>query len=315
VADRQAAAVALGPQPSEAGGPPRLRGLRPSRQSRPARSGWRLFFLPLAVFLLVVFVAAQLYFYRLGFAKFLAPGLMDTSVTTLDNFQRIFTDSFYLTVIARTLLFAALVLLTCLVLGFPLAYVISRSSRFRSPLMSAVIITSFTSVIIKVLGWRVLLGDTGPVNTVLQALHVVNHPIRLVNNLTGAVIGTSQAVLPFMVLLLVPVIDQVPRQLEDAAAGLGAPRWRIVLGIILPSCRVGVVGGALVTFAYAMGSFTTPALLGGQGALILPLAIREQFTSNANYAFAAALALVLMVLAFLLTVAAMGFTRSERSSL
>jgi putative spermidine/putrescine transport system permease protein len=275
---------------------------------------WRLFFLPLAVFLLAVFVSAQVYFYRLGFAEFVAPGLIDTSVATLDNFRRIFTDSFWLAVIVRTLLFAALVLLTCVMLGFPLAYVISRSTRFRGLLMSLVIITSFTGVIVKVLGWRVLLGDTGPVNTVLQALNLTDEPIRLVNNLTGAVIGTSQAVLPFMVLLLVPVIDQVPRQLEDAAAGLGASRARTILGIVLPGCRIGVVGGALVTFAYAMGSFTTPSLLGGQGALILPLAIREQFTSNANYAFAAALALVLMVMAFLLTVAAQGFSREKRSS-
>jgi putative spermidine/putrescine transport system permease protein len=276
----------------------RHEGRAPSRARRLLT--WRTWYLPLALFLAVAFVVPQLYFYRLAFAEPLGPGLVDTDVFTWDNLTRILGDSFWIEVIVRTLVFSALVTAVCLLLGFPLAYVISRS-RFRSPLTSLVIITSFTGVIIKILGWRVLLGDNGPVNRVLTSLHIVDEPVRLVNNLTGAVIGTAHAVLPFMVLLLIPVLDQVPRQLEDAAAGLGSSRTKVYLQVVLPSCRAGLIGGALVTFAYSMGSFTTPALLGGREALILPLAIREQFSTTANYAFAAALALILMVIVLVIS--------------
>lgn len=281
---------------------------RSARVSRDGRSS-RALLLPLAVFLTLLFVVPQAYFYRLGFAVNSGPGLLDTSAWTLDNVRTIIEDSFWRSVILRTLEFGALVTAVTIVLGFPLAYVISRSRRLRSPLLSLVIITSFTSVIVKVLGWRVLLGDNGPINDLLQALHLVGEPVRLVNNMTGAVIGTAHAILPFVVLLLVPVIDHIPRQLEDAAAGLGASRARAVVHVVVPEARVGLFGAGLVTFAYAMGSFTTPSLLGGRGTLIMPIAIREQVTTSVNYAFAGALALVLMVIVLVIVSVASRWAR------
>jgi putative spermidine/putrescine transport system permease protein len=284
----------------------------PSRASRwRPRGSWTTFYLPLAIFLTLVFVAPQIYFYRLAFAETIAPGLVDAGKFSLDNLVAIVGDSFWLGVIGRTLAFAAMVVTICLVLGFPLAYSISRSTKYRSTLLSLVIITSFTGVIVKVLGWRVLLGDNGPINNLLLVLHLTDEPIRMVNNLTGAVIGTSHAVLPFMILLLVPVIDQVPQQLEDAAAGLGSSRGQCIWQVVVPSCRQGLLGGALVSFAYAMGSFTTPALLGGRQALILPLAIREQFSISADYAFAAALALVLMAIVLVLSFVSLSASRDK----
>jgi putative spermidine/putrescine transport system permease protein len=277
------------------------------REGRPRSS--RALLLPLALFLLVLFVVPQAYFYRLGFAQNDGPGLLDTSVWQLDNLRDILGDSFWIAVILRTLKFGALVTVVAMALGFPLAYLIARSRRLRSPLLAVVIITSFTSVIVKVLGWRVLLGDTGPVNDVLVALHITGEPIRLVNNMTGAVIGTAHAVMPFVVLLLIPIIDQVPRQLEDAAAGLGASRLRTLTHVVVPECRAGLLGGALITFAYAMGSFTTPSLLGGRGTLIMPIAIREQVTTSVNYAFAGALALVLMVIVVVIVTIASRWAR------
>jgi putative spermidine/putrescine transport system permease protein len=288
--------------PVDAAAPPRAGGEGRTRSSR-------TLLLPLALFLLALFVLPQGYFYRLGFARNDGPGLLDTSVFQLDNLREILGDSFWIGVIGRTLEFGALVTVVAMVLGFPLAYLIARSRRLRGPLLALVIVTSFTSVIVKVLGWRVLLGDTGPVNDVLQLLHLTGEPIRLVNNMTGAVIGTAHAVMPFVVLLLIPIIDQVPRQLEDAAAGLGASRLRTLVSVVIPECRTGLLGGALITFAYAMGSFTTPSLLGGRGALIMPIAIREQVTTSVNYAFAGALALVLMVIVLVVVTIASRWAR------
>jgi putative spermidine/putrescine transport system permease protein len=278
------------------------------------RLTWRSLVIPLVAFQFLLCFAPQLYFYRLGLAENVSPGVVDTSVLTFENFREIFSDPFYRSVILKTLQFGAMMVVVCGVLGFPLAYVISRSDRLRAPLLLIVLVTSFMSVIVKVLGWRILLGDSGPINDVLRFLHLTDDPLRLVNSMTGAVIGTAHAVLPFVVLLLVPVIDQVPRQLEHAAAGLGASRARALVNVVVPECRAGLIGGALITFAYAMGSFTTPSLLGGKSTLILPILIRQQVTTTVDYALAAALSLTLMVIVLIVTIIALRLTRTTRVS-
>ena len=277
-----------------------------------SRLGWRSLAIPLVVFQLLLCFAPQLYFYRLGVADNLGPGLFDTSVFTLKNFETIFGDAFYRSVIVKTLQFGAATVVVCGLIGFPLAYVISRSDRWRAPLLLIVLTTSFMSVIVKVLGWRILLGDSGPVNDVIRFVGLSDEPVRLVNNMIGAVIGTAHAILPFVVLLLVPVIDNVPRQLEHAAAGLGASRLRTIWSVVIPECRAGLIGGALVSFAFAMGSFTTPSLLGGKSTLILPVLIRQQVTTTVDYTLAAALSITLMAIVLSVTVLALRWTRPKQ---
>jgi putative spermidine/putrescine transport system permease protein len=269
--------------------------------------------LPLLVFQILAFALPQLNFYRFAFGSSDFPGDINMSNPSLENLTSVVTDAHHRELILRTLEFGALVVLVCLVLGFPLAYVIARSRFWRTPLLAIVIVTSFTSVIVRVLGWRVILGDQGPVNDLLTLLPFVEERLRLVNNMTGMVIGTANAVMPFMVLLLIPVIDQVKPDLERAAAGLGASRGKVVRKVLLPGCRPGLIGGGLLTFAYAMGSFTTPSLLGSTGSQVLSVAIREQVNTTVDYPFAAALAITLMILVLVVAgVASILLSRTHR---
>jgi putative spermidine/putrescine transport system permease protein len=275
-----------------------------------ARFGWLSF--PLIAFLAVFFLGSQAIFLRQAFYRNAGLARVDYGQPTADNLLTVFTDEFHRAVVLDTLLFAALVVAACLLLGYPLSYAIARSGRIGAALLVIVVASSFSGTVTRILGWQVILGDTGPVNWLLVSVGLTSGPIRLVNNMTGAIIGTAQVMLPFMVLTLVPVIEQIHPSLEEAAAGLGASRWRTWWSVTLPLSLGGGVGGSLLVFAVTAGSFTTPALLGGGKTHVLPVVINDQMRVALNYPRAAAMSLVLLFI--VLTVAYLTdlLTRSRR---
>ena len=252
--------------------------------------------LPLLVFYAASFVASQIVFLRLSLYQSAGRAAVDTRRMTVENFATVFTDAYYQAVILQTLYFGLAVAGVCLGLGYPLSYVIARSRRVGTVLLLIVVVSSFTGVVVRALGWRILLGDMGPVNWALVSLGLTSEPIRLVNNMTGAIIGTAHASLPYMVLLLVPVLEGINPQLEEAAAGLGSSWWGAFRAVVVPLSLPGVVGGCLLVFATTVGSFTTPALLGGPRVPILPIAVRQQITTTLNYPLGAVLAVILVIL-------------------
>lgn len=280
----------------------------PAERTDAARAGgtrrWAgagLLSLPLLIVYAVFFLGSQVVFLRQGFFTNTGYGLIDYGAPTLDNLTGVFTDSFLRDVVLRTLYFAAIVVAGCVVLGAPLSYVIARTGRTGAVLLVIVVASSFSGTVTRVLGWEVILGDNGPVNDILVELGLVSHPIRLVNNLTGAIIGTIQVMLPFMVLILVPAIQSIPLNVEHAAIGMGASRWRLWRSILWPLSAPGVAAGSLLVFATTAGTFTTPALLGGGRTQILPVVINTEVSVTLNYARAAAMSLVLLVLVLAIT--------------
>jgi putative spermidine/putrescine transport system permease protein len=268
-------------------------------EGRSARVG--LLALPLLVVYVAFFLGSQIVFLRQGFFTSIGFGQIDYGQATLHNLTSVFTDSFNRAVVMRTLYFSAIVVAGCLLLGYPLAYVIARSGRIGGILLVIVVASSFSGTVARILGWEVILGDTGPVNSLLVDLGILSHPTRLVNNLTGAIIGTVQVMLPFMVLILVPSIQAIDVDVENAAIGMGASRWRIWRTILWPLSIPGVAAGSLLVFATTAGTFTTPALLGGGKTQILPIVINSQVGVTLNYPQAAAMALVLLALVLVIT--------------
>jgi putative spermidine/putrescine transport system permease protein len=270
-----------------------------------------LLVLPLVVVLAVFFLGSQVAFLREAFYQSSGFGQVDYSHATLSNVLAVFTDSFNRAVLLRTLWFSAVVVASCLLLGYPLAYVIARSRRAGAVLIVIVIASSFSGSVTLVLGWEVILGDTGPLNTVLQSLGLIHQPLKLINNMTGSIIGTVQIMLPFMVLTLSPAIQDIDVNLEHAAAGLGASSWRIWRTITLPLSARGAGAGSLLVFATTAGTFTTPALLGGGTTQLLPIVINQQIGVTLNYPVAAALALVLVIVVLSITYGTDTLTRRK----
>ncbi len=203
----------------------------------------------------------------------------------------------FVTVVGRTFWTSAAVTCLCVVLGYPLAYTLSRlPARLSHPLLLVVTVPFFTSVLIRSYAWVAILGNNGLVNRLLLLAGIVDEPLRLVHNSVGALIGMTQVQLPLMVLPLYSVMRMIDRSLVLAAQSLGAPPARAFWHVFVPLARPGLVAGASLVFVTSLGFFVTPALLGGPGEYMIAQAIEVRVTTLADFGGATAQASVLLMI-------------------
>ena len=231
----------------------------------------------------------------------------------LSNYIKIFTDSFYLGVLWVTVKVSLLAALSTLILGYPLAYVISRMrSQWAMILLAGVVVTTFITIVIKVFGIIILFSGDGLVNQVLMGLGLVDLPYTIMGTQTGVVIGLMHFTLGFGVLLLYSVIQTIPRSLEHAAQIHGANRARVFWRVVLPLSLPGVTVGALMIFNMSMGAFTSAALLGAGKVFTLPVLIQRTVMMEIRYSLAAALAAVLLISVLLINLLSLYLLRRFR---
>lgn len=249
--------------------------------------------IPLLVLLLAFFVLPfGVMLYQSFFLSLLqAPA---GSPPTLANYAKVFGDFFYLRVLLQTLALGVVVTGLTLVIGYPVAYFLARAPAHSRRLLILLVISPLVvSIVIRSYGWMVLLGRAGTVNTVLQALGLIDKPLALMYNWFGVVVALTQVLLPFMILTLASVIEGIPESLEDTAAVLGAGWWERFRYVVLPLSMEGVGAGITLVLMLTIGSFVSVLLLGGSDTLILPLLIYQQVILLNNN-FAAALGMLLL---------------------
>ncbi|HYB42848.1 MAG TPA: ABC transporter permease [Candidatus Methylomirabilis sp.] len=216
---------------------------------------------------------------------------------TLEFYRHVFRTPVYLTVIWLTFRTAAVVTAICLVIGYPLAYVLARARpRMARLLVIVVVLPFFTSIIVRTYAWMVLLGRNGIVNQYLMDLHLVRAPLALLYNPSGVVIGMTYVLLPFMVLTLASVMRGIDPSLVSAAHSLGASPAQAFRRVYLPLSAPGIAGGALLVFILSLGFFITPALMGGPPDVMIAMLIEREVELTLNWSFASALAVILLVL-------------------
>nr|WP_242481718.1 ABC transporter permease [Paracraurococcus ruber] len=230
------------------------------------------------------------------------PGQFMVEAVTAANYVKFFTDPFYLAVLWRTLRVAALVTVICLILGFPLAYVLARTqSRHKNLLIIAVVLPLFVGNAVRAAGWMVAFGAKGAVNASLLGLGLITRPIDIMYTETAVVIGIVAVNLPFMVLSLQSVIEGIDRAVEEAAFNLGAPPGAMLRRVLLPLAMPGVLAGSILTFILGMNAYATPVLLGGPRFQTMGPLVYGQFIEQNNWPFGGAIAFVLMAVTLLLT--------------
>jgi ABC-type spermidine/putrescine transport system permease subunit I len=185
--------------------------------------------------------------------------------------------------------------LSCLLIGYPLAYALVRAKglAFRI-IIACILLPYFTSVIVRTYAWMVLLGRNGVANQMLQALHITSEPLGLLYNRGAVIVGMTYVLLPYMVLTLYSAMKGVDMGLLRAAEGMGASGLRIFLRVFLPLTLHGVVAGVLLVFILAIGFFITPALMGGTGDLMTGILIERQIELADNWPVAAVMSVVLL---------------------
>jgi putative spermidine/putrescine transport system permease protein len=204
-------------------------------------------------------------------------------------------QAIYRDVLWRTFGTSAVVMIACLVLGFPVAYLIAGQPAARAgPLLALVLLPFWTPILVRTAAWVVLLQNEGLVNGALVALGLIERPVQLVYNRIGVYVAMTHVLLPFMILPLYSVMRAIPPAYMRAALSLGAPPAEAFLRVYLPQAMPGIAAGCLLTFILAIGYYITPALIGGAGDQMIAYFIAFNVTDTGNWGLAAALGTVLL---------------------
>ncbi len=260
---------------------------------RPEAGGWALL-APGGLWLLMFFLIPLLFmlaysFMPRGIYGGVSPGF------TLEHYARFF-DPLYLDVLQRTFLWATGCTILCLLLGYPVAYVIARSGPWRNLLLFLVILPFWTSFLVRTFALIFLMRDTGLVNGLLVSVGLIDQPLTLLYTPFAVVVGMVYGFLPFMILPIYASLEKLDRSLLEAAEVLGARPLARFLSVTLPLSLPGVVAGCLLVFVPALGSFLTPDLLGGARQLMIGNLVQNQFTAARNWPFGSAVSFVVMAL-------------------
>lgn len=214
---------------------------------------------------------------------------------TLANYAELARDDYFHTIFARTFGMALLVTLVCIAIGVPEAYVLSRlSPRWRTVSIVIVLGPMLISVVVRTLGWAVLLGNEGVINRLLIASGLVAEPVKMMFTFTGVVIALVHVLVPFMVLAVWASLQKLDTATEQAAESLGAGLFTVLRRIVFPQVIPGVLSGGLIVFSLAASAFATPAIIGGRRLKVVPTTIYDELLGNLNWPLGAALAVVLV---------------------
>jgi putative spermidine/putrescine transport system permease protein len=234
---------------------------------------------------------------------------IDGGVEQVAPDQRVFTR-----ILLRTFEISAVVTLACLLLGYPLAYWLSTlPARKANVLMILVLVPFWTSILVRVAAWIVLLQREGLVNKTLLSLSVVSEPLALLFNRTGVVIAMTHILLPFMILPLYSVMKSVPPTYLRAAVSLGSPPLAAFFRVYVPQTWPGIGAGGLLVFILSIGYYVTPALLGGPNDQMLSYYIAQYTNVDVNWGMACALGSVLLAATLVLYAVYRRFAKAELS--
>lgn len=214
------------------------------------------------------------------------------------HYVKIATDSYYWSILIETFKFGLWVALVTFVLGYCLAYYITFHvrRRFVRRLIYIIIVTPlFTSNIVRSFAWIIMLGRQGIVNETLQATGIVSGPLSLVYSKAGVVIGLSYVLLPFMVLTVSSVLQNLNRSLLEAARDLGATPVMAFIKVTLPLSLPGVIAGSLMVFTLTVSAYVTPSVMSGGRFNLMSMLIFQQYMVLFDFNFGAALGIVLMI--------------------
>jgi putrescine transport system permease protein len=216
---------------------------------------------------------------------------------SLENYALLLTDTFYLSSYLKSLLVAAVSTLILLLIGFPVAYGIARAPRAVQPILVTLVILPFwTSFLIRIYAWINILQREGLLNALLIAFGVIDEPLAWLSTDSAVYIGMVYSYLPFMILPLYASLERLDETLLEAAADLGAPKWKIFWLVTVPLALPGMIAGGLLCFIPIVGEFVIPDLLGSSDSMMIGQTLWTEFFTNKDWPVASALAMTLLVL-------------------
>jgi len=246
-----------------------------------------------------LFTVPLLYLLWISFWQY-DPNSFAPTPLTIANYQRFLTDSFYLAALTRTLQLGVVTTLVALAVAYPLALImVTSSGPVRSLFLTLTLMPLMISVVVRVFGWIVILGNNGLLNNLLLDLGLIDRPLRIVHTMTAVVIGLVQVELPFMVMPIFSALLGVDRAVLEAASTLGANPWRVFRHVILPLSLPGVMAGSALVFSLTVSAFVQPQLLGGSRFFVMTTLMYQSITAVLNWPFGAAIGFLLLFVSLL----------------
>jgi putative spermidine/putrescine transport system permease protein len=260
---------------------------------------------PATIFVAVSLLAPLAILFRFSLNQFVPQTKSMVEAVTWSNYLKFFTDPYYTAALATTVEVALLCTVVCLIVGFPLAYVVARTqSRYKHLLIIAIVLPLFVGNSVRAAGWMVVFGNKGFINATLMGIGLISKPFEIMFTEKAVIIGIIAVNLPFMVLSLQSVIESIDRSVEEAAFSLGAPPLTMFRRVLWPLALPGILAGTILTFILAMNAYATPFLLGGPLFKMMAPVIYDEFTQKTNWPFGGAIAFILMSVTLGLTLIA-----------
>ncbi|TPW28322.1 ABC transporter permease subunit [Martelella alba] len=231
------------------------------------------------------------------------------SELSFDNFIYLTTDDLYWKAYVSSLRIAFFATLLTLLLGYPIAYAMSRArAEWRPALLMLVILPFWTSFLIRIYAWIGIISKEGLINQLLTWLGVIDQPLQMMNTDFAIYLGIVYGYLPFMVLPIYAALDRMDVSLLEAAEDLGCSRLSAFWLVTVPQSKQGIIAGCFLVFIPAIGEFVIPSLLGGSHTLMIGAVLWDEFFSNRDWPTASAVAVVLLII---LIVPILMFQRSQ----
>jgi putrescine transport system permease protein len=225
-----------------------------------------------------------------------ADGILQLKIR-LANYIFIAEDELYFKTYVTSLKFAGITTAICLAIAYPFAYFMARSPADKRPaLLMLVMLPFWTSFLLRVYAWKMLLADSGVFNNMAMAFGLISEPIKMMNTPFSLVLGMVYTYVPFMILPLYANLVKMDLRLLEAALDLGATPWQAFWRITVPLSKSGIIAGSMLVFIPCVGEFVIPELLGGPQTLMIGRVLWDEFFSNNDWPMAASVAVVLILL-------------------
>ncbi|MEI8029124.1 MAG: ABC transporter permease subunit [Comamonadaceae bacterium] len=225
-----------------------------------------------------------------------ADGILQLKIK-LGNYIFIALDDLYFQTYISSVKFAAITTVICLLIAYPFAYFMARSPADKRPaLLMLVMLPFWTSFLLRVYAWKMLLADSGVFNNIALGLGLIGEPVKMMNTPFSLVLGMVYTYVPFMILPLYANLVKMDLRLLEAALDLGATPWQAFWRITVPLSKSGIIAGSMLVFIPCVGEFVIPELLGGPQTLMIGRVLWDEFFSNNDWPMAATVAVVMVLL-------------------
>lgn len=249
---------------------------------------------PITVWLTLLVAAPLIYVFFLSLLS--TDGYNVVFHITLTNYKELLNKT-YLEIYGNSFLLAFLTTAFCILFGYPFAYSMAKADkRKKAAMMLLLMIPFWTNSLIRLNGWKTLLGKTGVLNSLLVDLGIVNQPIEILYTRGAVVLGMVYILFPYMVLPLFASIDKLDLSLLEASGDLGANRWKTFFNITLPLTSPGVFSGTILVFIPSLGYFFVSDIMGGGKSQLIGNLIENQFKAANNWPLGAAFSMLLIAL-------------------